>query len=266
MLDQFNRTINYLRISVTDRCNLRCLYCMPEEGIKLIDHSSVLSFEEITEFTKVAVEMGVSKVRITGGEPLVRKGVVNLVGMLANIDGIKDLSMTTNGLLLDKYAFDLKTAGLQRVNVSLDTIDEQKFSAITRGGNINEVKKGIEAAQQAGLNPIKINCVIKKSINEPDALEVKKYCDENGLEARFIYEMDIEKGEFGVVHGGSGGDCANCNRLRLTSDGFLKPCLFSDISINIRKVNYKEAVLAALEQKPACGNLSTTHKFYNIGG
>lgn len=266
MLDQFERTINYLRISVTDRCNLRCVYCMPEEGIKLIDHSLVLSFEEIAEFTKVAVEMGISKVRITGGEPLVRKGIVNLVRMLSRIDGIKDLSMTTNGLLLDKYAQQLKDAGLYRVNISLDTIDEHKFAAITRGGNIDEVKKGIEAAKLAGLHPIKINCVIKKSVNEPDAIAVKKYCDENGLEARFIYEMDIEKGEFGVVHGGSGGDCANCNRLRLTSDGFLKPCLFSDISISIRKVDYKEAMRMAIEQKPACGNSSTAHKFYNIGG
>ncbi|KAF0152249.1 MAG: molybdenum cofactor biosynthesis protein [Ignavibacteria bacterium] len=239
---------------------------MPEEGIKLIEHSSILSFEEIVEFTKVAVEMGISKVRITGGEPLVRKGIINLVAMLSRITGIKDLSMTTNGLLLEKFAQELKTAGLQRVNISLDSIDEQKFSDITRGGNIGEVKKGIEAAKQAGLNPIKINCVIKKSMDEPDALEVKKYCDENGLEARFIYEMDIEKGEFGVVHGGSGGDCANCNRLRLTSAGFLKPCLFSDVSINIRKVYYKEAMRMAIEQKPACGNLSTTHKFYNIGG
>ena len=266
MLDKFDRTINYLRISVTDRCNLRCVYCMTEEGIKLIDHSSVLSFEEIAEFTKVAVEMGISKVRITGGEPLVRKGIVNLIGMISKINGIVDLSMTTNGLLLEKYAQQLKDAGLQRVNISLDTIDEQKFSAITRGGNIDEVKKGIAAAKSAGLHPIKINCVIKKSIDEPDALDVKKYCEENGLEARFIYEMDIEKGEFGVVHGGSGGDCANCNRLRLTSDGFLKPCLFSDISVNIRKVDYKEALRFAVEQKPACGNSSTSHKFYNIGG
>lgn len=266
MLDKYDRTINYLRISVTDRCNLRCVYCMPEEGIKLIDHSLVLTFEEIVEFTKAAVGMGISKVRITGGEPLVRRGIVNLVGMLARIDGIKDLSMTTNGLLLDKYAVELKDAGLQRVNISLDTVNEQKYSAITRGGKIKEVKKGIETAKFAGLNPIKINCVIKKSITEPDALEVKQYCDENGLEARFIYEMDIEKGEFGVVHGGSGGDCANCNRLRLTSDGFLKPCLFSDISVNIRKVDYIEAMRIAVEQKPVCGNLSTSHKFYNIGG
>ena len=266
MLDRFNRKITYLRISVTDRCNLRCVYCMPEEGIKLIDHGSILSFEEITEFTKVAVQMGITKVRITGGEPLARRGTVNLVRMLAGINGIEDLSMTTNAILLTKYAHELKEAGLMRVNISLDTIDPEKYSSITRGGDIQKVFDGISAAMKAGLSPIKINCVIKKSIDEPDALAVKKYCDETGLIARFIYEMDIEKGEFGIVHGGSGGDCANCNRLRLTSDGFLKPCLFSDISINIRETDYVKAVQFALDQKPECGISSSSNKFYNIGG
>lgn len=266
MLDKFSRQINYLRISVTDRCNLRCVYCMPEEGIKLIDHSEILSFEEINEFTKVAVEMGINKVRITGGEPLARKRVVNLVRMLSGIKGINDLSMTTNAILLKKYSVELKHAGLMRVNISLDTVDPEKYRQITRGGNIQEVFDGIEAAGKAGLSPIKINCVIKKTIDEPDAIAVKKYCDENELVVRFIYEMDIEKGEFGIVHGGSGGDCANCNRLRLTSNGFLKPCLFSDIFVNIRKTDYRDAVRFALAQKPECGISTISHKFYNIGG
>jgi cyclic pyranopterin phosphate synthase len=239
---------------------------MPEEGIKLIGHNSILSFEEITEFTKTAVQMGITKVRITGGEPLARRGTVNLVRMLAGINGIEDLSMTTNAILLTKYAHELKQAGLMRVNISLDSIDTEKYRLITRGGDIQKVFDGIGAAMNAGLSPIKINCVIKKSIDEPDAAAVKKYCDENGLFARFIYEMDIEKGEFGIVHGGSGGDCANCNRLRLTSDGFLKPCLFSDISVNVRETDYAKAVQFALDQKPECGLSSTTNKFYNIGG
>jgi cyclic pyranopterin phosphate synthase len=239
---------------------------MPEEGIELIDHVDILSFEEITLFTQTAVEMGISKVRITGGEPLVRKGIASLVKMLANIEGIKDLAMTTNGILLAKYAAELKEAGLHRVNISLDTVDPEKYKSLTRGGELNDVLEGIKAAKDAGLSPIKINCVIKKSIEEPEALSVKKYCEENGLIARFIYEMDIEKGEFGVVHGGSGGDCANCNRLRLTSDGYLKPCLFSNLSINIRKSGYKEAMKIAIDQKPECGLNSTSHKFYNIGG
>jgi len=266
MLDNYNRQINYLRISVTDRCNLRCTYCMPAEGIKLIDHSSVLTFEEIASFTRTAVGMGVNKVRITGGEPLVRKGICSLVRMLAEIEGIEDLSMTTNGILLGKYAKELKDAGLHRINVSLDTVNRDKYKEITRGGNVEEVLDGIKAAFDAGLKPVKINCVVSKSIEEPDAVEVKEFCDKHGYIARFIFEMDIEKGEFGIVHGGSGGDCAICNRLRLTSDGFLKPCLFNDISINIRNVDYKEALKIAIDQKPECGLHSSTHKFYNIGG
>jgi cyclic pyranopterin phosphate synthase len=239
---------------------------MPQDGIKLIDHRSILSFEEITEFAKCAVQMGITKIRVTGGEPLARKGIVNLIAMLAMIDGIEDLSMTTNAILLTNYASDLKEAGLMRINISLDTIDPEKYGIITRGGDIHKVFDGINSAVKAGLSPIKINCVIKKTIDEPDAVEVKKYCDKNELIARFIYEMDIEKGEFGIVHGGSGGDCASCNRLRLTSDGFLKPCLFSDISINIRKTDYFKAVQFAMEQKPECGISSISHKFYNIGG
>ncbi len=266
MLDRFNRPIDYLRISVTDRCNLRCVYCMPAEGITLIDHSAVLSFEEITDFTRCAVEMGIRKVRLTGGEPLVRKGIVSLVAMLSSIDGVQDLSMTTNAILLPRYAMDLKRAGMHRVNISLDTIDPGKYRAITRGGDIQEVFGGIAAARQAGLFPIKINCVIKKSLEEPDALEVQRYCEEQGLMARFIGEMDIEKGWYGIVHGGSGGNCASCNRLRLTSDGFLKPCLFNDIAFDIRRLNFREALRMAIEQKPEFGAKSTSHKFYNIGG
>lgn len=255
-----------MRISVTDRCNLRCVYCMPAEGIQQINHSDVLSFEEIYEFTKVAVSKGVNKVRLTGGEPLVRKGVVDLVKMLSSIEEIKDLSMTTNGLLLNKYANELKAAGLQRVNISLDTIETGIYKKITRGGAIRQVFDGIEAAKNAGLYPIKINCVIKNSVEEPDALAVKEWGERNGLIVRFINEMDIEKGTFSVVHGGDGGNCAKCNRLRLTSDGYLKPCLFSDISINIREVDYAVAIAKAIEDKPACGVNSNTNKFYNIGG
>jgi cyclic pyranopterin phosphate synthase len=266
MFDQYKRRIDYLRISVTDRCNLRCVYCMPEEGITLIDHRDILTFEEITEFTRCAVSMGITKARLTGGEPLARKGIVNLVRMLAAIEGIEDFSMTTNAILLSKYALELKTAGLGRVNISLDTVDAGRYKQITRGGNIQEVFAGIEAAKNARLQPVKINCVIKKSIDESDAVAVQRYGDEHGLTVRFIYEMDIEKGAFSGVHGGTGGDCAQCNRLRLTSDGFLKPCLFNDISVNIRTTEYREAIQLALLQKPERGLSGTSHKFYNIGG
>lgn len=266
MFDRFNRSIDYLRISVTDRCNLRCVYCMPSEGIKLIDHRLVLSFEEITEFTRIAVEAGIRKVRLTGGEPLVRKGIVDLAAMLSRIGGIEDLSMTTNAILLPRFARELKQAGLQRVNISLDTVSAERFREITRGGDIQDVFRGIEAARAAALLPIKINCVVRESPAEPDALEIKRYCDEHGLVSRFIKQMDIESGQFGVVHGGSGGHCASCNRLRLTSDGLLKPCLFSDIAFDIRKLDYKEAMRMAVDHKPKAGAYSTSHQFYNIGG
>jgi GTP 3',8-cyclase len=266
MRDKYERAIDYLRISLTDRCNLRCVYCMPAEGIELTDHSALLSFEEIAEFTRCAVEMGIRKVRLTGGEPLVRRGVATLVGMLSSIPGIRDLSMTTNGILLPRFACDLRQAGLQRVNISLDSVDADKFFAITRGGNLGDVFAGIDAARAAGLSPIKINCVVQNGVDDPDAVEVERFCESRGLIARFIDEMDIEKGKYGVVHGGSGGLCSSCNRLRLTCDGLLKPCLFNDLSFNIRKMEYRDALRLAVEQKPECGVGSTSHKFYNIGG
>ncbi|MCF6184666.1 MAG: radical SAM protein, partial [Bacteroidales bacterium] len=165
MYDRFNRKINYLRISVTDRCNLRCVYCMPAEGVELMQHKDILRFEEIVEVVKYAVSQGVDKIRITGGEPLVKKGIVDLIRMIAEIDGIKDFGMTTNGIFLDKYAQQLADAGLHRVNISLDTINPEKYRKITRTGDITQVFKGIEAAKKAGLNPIKINCVVQKSFD-----------------------------------------------------------------------------------------------------
>jgi cyclic pyranopterin phosphate synthase len=264
--DRFNREINYLRISVTDRCNLRCTYCMPEEGIRLLRHEDILSFDEIAGFTKVAVENGVAKVRITGGEPLVRKGIISLVEMIAGIGGIDDLSMTTNGTLLKNFAAGLKKAGLQRVNISLDTVDPVKFASVTRGGNINDVFEGIKAAGDAGLLPVKINCVIKDNEDEEDALEVATFCRKNGLEIRYIRQMDLVKGHFSTVVGGTGGDCARCNRLRLTANGRLKPCLFNDIEFDIRAMGYEEAMIRAIEMKPECGSINQTGRFYNIGG
>jgi len=266
VLDRFNRHINYLRISVTDRCNLRCRYCMPEEGVKLIRHEDILTYDEITAFTRVAVAAGISKVRITGGEPLVRKGVTDLVRMLAAIDGITDLSMTTNGIYLSDHAMALAEAGLMRINVSLDTLDPEKYRYVTRGGDLNAVLHGIEAAQKAGLRPVKINCVIKSTPDEEDAREVAGYCMKEGLEVRFIRQMDLASGTFSVVHGGTGGHCAKCNRLRLTPEGMLRPCLFSDRGFSIRELGAEEALRQALEAKPERGTANHVNGFYNIGG
>jgi GTP 3',8-cyclase len=266
MKDNFNRNINYLRISVTDRCNLRCRYCMPEEGVEMLSHSDILSFEEIYQLAEIAVGMGIEKIRLTGGEPLVRKGIVELVKMLASLRGVNDLSMTTNGILLSKYAKQLAGAGLHRVNVSLDTLNPEKFSYLTRIGRLDDVLEGIRAAKNAGLNPVKINCVVQKSASEPDAQMVARYCNENGLEVRFIHQMNLDTGLFHQVEGGSGGDCKNCNRLRLTANGKIKPCLFSDEEFDVRTLGAPDAIGRALQNKPRCGTFNHSGQFYNIGG
>ncbi len=266
MFDCFHRKIDYLRISVTDQCNLRCQYCMPEEGIVQLLHKDILTFDEIVSFATYAASRGITKIKLTGGEPLVRKGIVKLVEMLAKIPGIIDFGMTTNGILLPLLAKDLKSAGLQRVNISLDTINPVRYREITRGGNLSDVVRGIDAAIEAGLTPVKLNCVIEKSEDEPDALGVKKFAQERGLQLRYIPKMDLEQGLYGIVHGGEGGNCAICNRLRLTANGDIKPCLFSDLNYNIRKLGIKEAFSKALINKPRSGKQNHQNLFYNIGG
>ncbi len=266
MFDNYKRTIDYLRVSVTDRCNLRCEYCMPEEGVPLLSHSDILSFEEIVEVVKTAVDMGIRKVRLTGGEPLVRKGLPTLVGMLAAIDGIEDLALTTNGQLLETFAQPLKEAGLHRVNVSLDTIDADLYRRLTRGGEIKPVIRGLMAAMRAGLSPIKLNCVVQESSGEEEAQAVQFFAVQLGLEVRFIRKMDLMAGHFSVVEGGSGGDCPRCNRLRLTANGSIRPCLFSNLEYNVRSLGAKEAIEQALRHKPEKGRHNDTGTFYNIGG
>ena len=266
MYDRFRRRIDYLRISVTDRCNLRCAYCMPPGGGRQARRKDILTFAEIAAFAACAAEPGVTKLRLTGGEPLLRKGIAELVRMLAPIPGLKDLSMTTNAILMTEHAADLRQAGLRRVNVSLDTVDPGRYRALTRGGDLAEVLRGIAAARKAGLSPIKVNCVVKTGRDEPDARAVARYCAQQGLEVRFIPEMDIAAGRFGVVLGGSGGDCRRCHRLRLTSDGYLKPCLFSDVAFPVRGLDPRKVIRRAVAAKPRCGTASRAHGFYSIGG
>jgi len=239
---------------------------MPAEGVRLMDHRDILSFEEITQLVRVAVGMGIDKFRITGGEPLVRKDIVSLVAMISAIEGVKDLSMTTNGIFLEEFAKPLKEAGLQRVNISLDTMDADKYKEITRGGDLSKVLKGISAARDAGLNPLKINCVVFKSSNREDANEVRRFCGENNLMVRFIHQMDLESGEFSVVEGGSGGNCSICNRLRLTANGMVKPCLFDEQEYSVRELGAQKALTNALYSKPIKGCVNGKGSFYNIGG
>jgi len=266
MIDAFGRTIDYLRVSVSDRCNLRCVYCRPAEGVPLVSHEDILSYEEILEFVQVAVARGIRKVRVTGGEPLVRRDIVSLIERLAQIDGIEDLCMTTNGTLLAQFAKPLAEAGLGRVNISLDALSPERYAAVTRGGDVGDALAGIEAALAAGLSPVKLNCVIEQTSLEPDARAVAAYGRDKGLEVRFIRRMNIAAGMFWVVEGGQGGHCEACNRLRLSSDGWLRPCLFNDVGFNVRELGYAEALDRAVAAKPARGSASPANRMHAIGG
>ena len=193
LCDSFQRGISYLRISVTDRCNLRCVYCMPPEGIPLVSHDDILSFEEILLIVRASVELGIDKIRITGGEPLVRTGVADLVRMISSVKGVKDISMTTNGTMLARYAEDLVHAGLHRINISLDTLKSDRFKQITRTGELSNTLKGIEAARKAGLNPIKINMVPMQGINDDEIVDFARMTLEAGWHVRFIEMMPLNR-------------------------------------------------------------------------
>ena len=266
MKDRFGRFITYLRVSVTDRCNLACRYCVPPGGIRLLPREEILSFEEIEEVVREAVRLGVRKVRLTGGEPLVRKGVEDLVNRIARIEGVKDLGLSTNGILLAEKAEALAGAGLMRVNVSLDSMDPGRYAWITRGGDLGRVLEGIEAARAAGLVPIKLNCVIEESPDEPDARSVARFARERGLQVRFIRRMDAATGRFWPVLGGAGGDCPRCNRLRLTADGRIRPCLFSDLAFSVRELGPAGALVRAVREKPRAGGVCRPGGMQRIGG
>ena len=195
LYDSFNRPISYLRISVTDRCNLRCIYCMPEGGVSLVRHEDILTYEEICAAAQTAAELGITKIRLTGGEPLVRSGLPHLIHMLSKIDAIDDISLTTNGTLLSRCAAELKLAGLKRVNVSLDTLRPNRFKFITRlGDNLDKVLEGIQIAKTVGLNPVKINMVVMAGINDDEVAEFAAKTVEDGWHIRFIELMPVSDG------------------------------------------------------------------------
>ena len=282
LVDTYKRKIDYLRLSVTDRCNLRCVYCMPAEGIQLIPPKEILRYEEFLRIARIAVAHGISRIRVTGGEPLVRKGIVEFIGELAGLKGLEDLSLTTNGVLLKEYAGALKKAGLNRVNVSLDTLKKNKFKDITRGDRLEKVLDGLEEAQRVGLTPVKVNMVVIKGFNDDEILDFARISKEKPFHIRFIEYMpfDVEEGwqrekclsakeikgmveayeplepvsgkkdgagparrfrfkdapgEVGFISPVTEHFCGSCNRLRLTSDGKLRTCLFSDSEVDIRK-------------------------------
>lgn len=191
MLDSYNREINYLRVSITDRCNLRCNYCIPKEGLSLIGHDDILRYEEILRIIRVAARTGINKIRITGGEPLVRRGVVDFVASVTALGDLRDISLTTNGILLEAYAAKLFTAGMKRINISLDSLDPQKYSLITGGGDLSKVLSGIDEVHRIGFSPIKINTVAIKGFNDDEILDFAELSLHNPYQIRFIELMTL---------------------------------------------------------------------------
>jgi len=268
LLDRFNRKIDYLRISVTDRCNQRCVYCMPEEHFVHKHPDEILSYEQIGAFVGVAAELGIRKVRLTGGEPLVRKDIERLVARLAKIEGIDEVCMTTNGSALVDKAAGLKQSGLARVNISIDSLDAEKYSRITRGGDLGEALAGIDAAVEAALTPIKINMVILDDTTQEDIEEMKAFCEKRGLQLQKIMQFSLyDRADLSErFEAERPPKCGRCNRLRLTADGFLKPCLFSDSEICVDFGDIRGSILEAVAGKPQSGNSCRNRIMRQIGG
>lgn len=302
MRDNYGRDIYYLRLSVTDLCNFRCVYCMPEDGVEKRRHCDILSVEEIEEIVSAAVWCGIRKVRVTGGEPLVRRGIVEICRRIAAIPEVEELCMTTNGALLNKYASPLREAGVDRLNISLDTLDPEKYRMITRSGRLADTLAGIDAAVQAGFNNIKINAVLIGGVNDSEIRQLLELTYKN-VNVRFIELMPIgecagwsherfisnskvleaapelrEVGSSGVAKlyrlpGGSGTVglispisshfCPTCNRIRVTADGKLKPCLHSAEEVNLRGLHGQELIETiknAIAIKPRRHHLDESEK------
>lgn len=320
--DSFQRPISYLRVSVTDRCSLRCIYCMPPGGVPLIPRRDLLTYEEVHAVVSAAAELGINKVRISGGEPLVRANLSHLVKLLSRVPGIDDLSLTTNGLRLGELAAPLRQAGLRRVNVSLDSLRSDRFANITGSDSLGAVLDGIRAAQRAGLDPIKINMVVMRGINDDEAAGFVERGRQEGWHVRFIelmpfggragadlyfvparevqerlaslgtleacsaeagsgparyYRLKGSASTIGFITPVSDHFCSGCNRLRLTADGRLLPCLLSDREVDLRAALRRgssrqglQALLAeAVAAKPrghSLGSAPLHRPMYQIGG
>lgn len=271
MYDRFNRKIDYLRISVTDRCNLRCIYCMPEQGIVLKNHRDILSYENMVAIAREAVGLGIRKIRLTGGEPLVRKGIVFLVEQLRTIENLKELTLTTNGVLLDRLAEPLKSAGLDRINISLDTLVSEKFRNITRIGNLDDVLRGIDAVMAAGFRNTKLNMVLIPGLNTDEVDNMKSFCCQKGLILQRInhYSLDGRSSRNArgrVFTAERPMSCTACNRIRLTADGYFKPCLFSNLEIPVDMEAISESIRQTVLLKPERGSACTVRENWQIGG
>lgn len=268
MYDRFDRQITYLRISVTDRCDLRCTYCMPEQGVVPKRHQDILSYEKMVDVSREAIALGIKKIRLTGGEPLVRKGVLFLVEQLKKLPGLEELTLTTNGVMLDKMAGLLKQAGIDRINISLDTLDPEKYKKLTRIGDIKHVLRGIDATIEAGFQNTKINMVLIPGFNDDDVQSMQVFCQEKGFVLQRINHyslVDIESINRNYT-AERPLECSDCNRIRLTADGKLKPCLFSNLEIPLDFSNLRESLIQAIQSKPESGTCNFTRQNWQIGG
>ncbi|MGA1874059.1 MAG: GTP 3',8-cyclase MoaA [bacterium] len=314
MLDAHQRIINYIRVSVTDRCNLRCIYCQPAREFHQLARSEILSYEEILHLVQIAISCGITKVRLTGGDPLVRRDIVDLVRSIARLKGITDVSLTTNGILLDRLAGDLYRAGLRRINISLDSLKRDRFQMITGQDGLDQVRKGIDKAHSLGFSPIKINTVVIRGVNDDEVLDLARLSlnkpyhirfiefmpignDQLWQEKKYVSCLEIQKiltsfqplipsaaagphhshhhgpaqmfefegalGKIGLISPLSNHFCSNCNRIRLTADGRVRNCLFSDQEIDIREAlrsgkndeELKALLIQGIKNKPAGHNL-----------
>ena len=266
MYDSFGRKIDYLRISVTDKCNLRCVYCMPPEGVPPLRHDEILSFEEIAAAARAAANLGITKIRLTGGEPLVRRGIANLVRMLARIPGVETLAMTTNAALLSPaLARELKDAGLQRINISLDSLDPERYAALTRCGKLDEAISGIQAALSLSI-PVKINMVIFPETTEEEIERMRAWCAEMGVTMQRIARYALENAKDDAHSCERPPPCSVCNRLRLTADGMLRPCLRAQIEVPFKPESAEESIRAAIAKKPEMGGTCSDRTITQIGG
>ena len=302
MQDNYGRSINYLRLSITNQCNYRCIYCVDCDVIEKKEHGKILSIEEFINIGKTAVECGINKIRLTGGEPLIHDGVLKLCEGLKNIKGLDELAITTNGARLPEMAKDLKQAGVDRINISLDTLKEDKFRKITKTGSLSDVLNGVEAATKAGFKEIKINVVLMGGVNDDEINDFVNFTKDNEVSVRFnelmpigpckewndkffigtnevikivpdllpvrqdgvssVYKIKDALGSVGLISPISNCFCENCNRIRITADGRIFPCLHSDLKYDVRNLSdkeLKEIICLAIKNKPRRHHIAENH-------
>ena len=305
MIDQFGRNINYMRLSVTDKCNLRCRYCMPAEGVCVKEHKDMLTEDEMITAVEAAAALGVRKLRITGGEPLVKRNIVSICRRAALVEGIEEVCLTTNGIFLPRLTEPLKAAGVKRINLSLDTLDPEKYAYITRIGTLDGFTKGLDAALEAGFEKIKINAVLIGGFNDDEIVPLAELTKQYPVDMRFIEMMPMyDSGDFreasfvpytkvlealpeavpvesdggvaklyrlpgalgnvGLISPLNAHFCGTCNRIRVTADGKIKPCLHSDVEYSIKGMDFdgmKAELEKAIWNKPQWhGDLDAVHR------